>query len=93
MLKLYSYRWLIAGRNCESEFESGFFDEGSFTEVQALWAQTVVCGRAKLCGIPMGVIAVETRTVEANKPADPANPDTGTCEIFYFLLIYIPYTI
>jgi acetyl-CoA carboxylase carboxyltransferase component len=40
------------------------------------WAQTVVCGRARLCGIPVGVIAVETRTVELNLPADPANLDS-----------------
>jgi acetyl-CoA carboxylase carboxyltransferase component len=40
------------------------------------WAQTVVCGRARLGGIPVGVIAVETRTVELNLPADPANLDS-----------------
>ena len=40
------------------------------------WAQTVVTGRARLGGIPCGVIAVETRTVESTVPADPANPDT-----------------
>ncbi|KAI0306019.1 acetyl-CoA carboxylase [Multifurca ochricompacta] len=38
------------------------------------WAQTVVVGRARLGGIPMGVIAVETRTIERVVPADPANP-------------------
>jgi acetyl-CoA carboxylase carboxyltransferase component len=42
----------------------------------ASWAQTVVCGRARLGGIPVGVIAVETRTVELNIPADPANFDS-----------------
>ena len=42
----------------------------------AAWAQTVVCGRARLGGIPVGVIAVETRTVELNLPADPANLDS-----------------
>jgi acetyl-CoA carboxylase/biotin carboxylase 1 len=31
-------------------------------------------GRARLGGIPMGVIAVETRTIERVVPADPANP-------------------
>jgi acetyl-CoA carboxylase carboxyltransferase component len=36
----------------------------------------VVCGRARLGGIPVGVIAVETRTVELNLPADPANLDS-----------------
>jgi acetyl-CoA carboxylase carboxyltransferase component len=40
------------------------------------WAQTVVCGRARLGGIPVGVIAVETRTVEVVLPADPANLDS-----------------
>lgn len=40
------------------------------------WAQTVRCGRARLGGIPLGVIAVETRTVELSIPADPANLDS-----------------
>jgi acetyl-CoA carboxylase/biotin carboxylase 1 len=35
-----------------------------------------VVGRARLGGIPMGVIAVETRTVERVIPADPANVDS-----------------
>lgn len=33
-------------------------------------------GRARLGGIPVGVIAVETRSVEVTLPADPANPDS-----------------
>lgn len=57
-------------------WESGFFDFGSWDEIMEPWAQTVVCGRARLGGIPVGVIAVETRTVELNLPADPANPDS-----------------
>ena len=40
------------------------------------WAKTVVTGRARLGGIPVAVIAVETRTVEVTLPADPANPDS-----------------
>lgn len=40
------------------------------------WAQTVVTGRARLGGVPVGVIAVETRTVELKLPADPANLDS-----------------
>jgi hypothetical protein len=58
------------------EWESGFFDRGSWEEIMLPWAQTVVCGRARLGGIPVGVIAVETRTVELNLPADPANLDS-----------------
>ncbi|XP_020604828.1 acetyl-CoA carboxylase-like isoform X1 [Orbicella faveolata] len=55
---------------------SGFFDRGSFVETLDGWAKTVVCGRARLGGIPMGVIAVETRAVEVVIPADPGNPDS-----------------
>ena len=36
----------------------------------------MVTGRARLGGIPIGVIAVETRTVEQFIPADPANEDS-----------------
>jgi len=60
----------------EGEWISGFFDKDSFTETLAGWAKTVVCGRARLGGIPVGVIAVETRTVENVIPADPANTES-----------------
>ena len=75
----YDPRWLIAGRpnpDNDKQWESGFFDKGSWIEVMSAWAQTVVCGRARLGGVPVGVIAVETRTVEATVPADPANLDS-----------------
>lgn len=36
----------------------------------------MVVGRARLGGPPMGVIAVETRTVERVIPADPTNPSS-----------------
>ncbi|KAJ0182987.1 hypothetical protein K1T71_000963 [Dendrolimus kikuchii] len=55
---------------------TGFFDIGSFDEVMRPWAQTVIAGRARLGGIPVGVVAVETRTVELTLPADPANFDS-----------------
>ncbi|CAF4326884.1 unnamed protein product [Rotaria socialis] len=57
-------------------YQSGFFDRDSFIEIMKGWAKTVVCGRARLGGIPMGVIAVETRTIELEQPADPANFDS-----------------
>nr|XP_048305885.1 acetyl-CoA carboxylase 2 isoform X1 [Myodes glareolus]XP_048305892.1 acetyl-CoA carboxylase 2 isoform X1 [Myodes glareolus]XP_048305901.1 acetyl-CoA carboxylase 2 isoform X1 [Myodes glareolus]XP_048305910.1 acetyl-CoA carboxylase 2 isoform X1 [Myodes glareolus] len=75
----YDPRWLLAGRphpTLKSSWQSGFFDHGSFMEIMAPWAQTVVTGRARLGGIPVGVIAVETRTVEVAVPADPANLDS-----------------
>ncbi|XP_029189065.2 LOW QUALITY PROTEIN: acetyl-CoA carboxylase-like [Acropora millepora] len=57
---------------------SGFFDKDSFVETLDGWAKTVVCGRARLGGVPMGVIAVETRAVEVVIPADPGNPESDT---------------
>ncbi|KAK3859492.1 hypothetical protein Pcinc_034403 [Petrolisthes cinctipes] len=75
----YDPRWLITGRASPangSEWETGFFDKDSFQEILEPWAQTVVCGRARLGGIPVGVICVETRTVEFDLLADPANLDS-----------------
>ncbi|XP_037672903.1 acetyl-CoA carboxylase 2 isoform X2 [Choloepus didactylus] len=75
----YDPRWMLAGRphpTLKGSWQSGFFDQGSFKEIMAPWAQTVVTGRARLGGIPVGVIAVETRTVEVAVPADPANLDS-----------------
>ncbi|XP_047665603.1 acetyl-CoA carboxylase 1 isoform X8 [Tachysurus fulvidraco] len=75
----YDPRWMLAGRpnqNPKGAFVSGFFDFGSFMEIMQPWAQSVVVGRARLGGIPVGVVAVETRTVELSIPADPANLDS-----------------
>uniref|UniRef100_A0A803SPN3 acetyl-CoA carboxylase n=1 Tax=Anolis carolinensis TaxID=28377 RepID=A0A803SPN3_ANOCA len=75
----YNPRWMLAGRphpTTKGLWQSGFFDHGSFSEIMQPWAQTVVVGRARLGGIPVGVIAVETRTVELAVPADPANPES-----------------
>jgi len=71
----YDPRNFIAGATAaDGSFEPGFFDTGSFTEYLADWGKSVVTGRARLGGIPMGVIAVETRLTETIVPADPANP-------------------
>ena len=72
----YDVRWLIAGKEDEEGFLSGLFDKDSFQESLGGWARTVVVGRARLGGIPIGVIGVETRSVENVTPADPANPDS-----------------
>jgi len=40
----------------------GIFDNGTFVETLEDWAKTVVTGRAKLGGIPVGIVAVETQT-------------------------------
>jgi len=70
----YDPRNLLAGlTDADDNWISGFFDKNSFTETLAGWAKSVVVGRARLGGIPMGVIATENRTAEAIKPADPAD--------------------
>jgi len=71
----YDPRHMLAGTtSADGTFEPGFFDVGSWTEYLADWGKSVVVGRARLGGIPMGVISVETRLVEQVIPADPANP-------------------
>ncbi|KAI9809983.1 MAG: acetyl-coenzyme-A carboxylase [Pycnora praestabilis] len=72
----HDVRWLVGGKEDDEGFLSGLFDKDSFQESLGGWAKTVVVGRARLGGIPMGVIAVETRSVENITPADPANPDS-----------------
>jgi acetyl-CoA carboxylase / biotin carboxylase 1 len=56
----------------------GLFDRGTFDEIMSGWAKTIITGRARLRGLPVGVIAVETRTVECEIPADPATQDSQT---------------
>lgn len=55
---------------------AGFFDKGTFKEYLAGWGKSVVIGRGRLGGIPMGAIAVETRLVDKVIPADPADPNS-----------------
>jgi len=70
----YDPRYLLTGKeDDDGNWLSGFFDKGSFVESLSGWAKTVVVGRARLGGIPMGVIATENRMSEAVKPADPAD--------------------
>jgi acetyl-CoA carboxylase carboxyltransferase component/biotin carboxyl carrier protein len=53
---------------------SGLFDRDSWREAMSGWARSVITGRARLGGIPVGVIAPEVRTTTAVVPADPAVP-------------------
>ena len=74
----YDPRHLLTG--CLDErtgsWKSGFADRNSFVESLAGWAKSVVVGRARLGGIPFGVISTEVRTAEKIIPADPAAPKT-----------------
>jgi len=52
----------------------GLFDRNTFRECMGGWAKSVITGRARLGGLPIGVIIPELRTVTAVSPADPAAP-------------------
>jgi len=69
----YDPRLLLQGGFVDDQWKSGLFDKSSFRESMANWAKTVVTGRARLGGIPVGVIATENRTVEKTISADPAD--------------------
>lgn len=70
----YDPRHMLAGtRTDDGQWLSGFCDEGSFQEYMAGWGKTVVVGRGRLGGMPIGIVAVETRSVERHIPADPAD--------------------
>ncbi|CAO2041466.1 unnamed protein product [Urochloa humidicola] len=60
----------------QGKWLGGMFDKDSFVETFEGWAKTVVTGRAKLGGIPVGVIAVETQTMMQLVPADPGQLDS-----------------
>ncbi|CEF71468.1 Carboxyl transferase domain and Biotin/lipoyl attachment domain and Carbamoyl-phosphate synthetase large subunit-like, ATP-binding domain and Carbamoyl-phosphate synthase, large subunit, N-terminal domain and Biotin carboxylase, C-terminal domain and Single hybrid motif domain and Rudiment single hybrid motif domain and ATP-grasp fold domain and Acetyl-coenzyme A carboxyltransferase, N-terminal domain and Acetyl-coenzyme A carboxyltransferase, C-terminal domain and Biotin carboxylation domain and Acetyl-Co len=62
----------------DNEQDFGIFDTNSFDEIMSGWAKTIIAGRARLCGLQVGVVAVETRTVECEIPADPATADSQT---------------
>jgi len=68
----YDPRLMLTG----TDDAAGFFDRGSFKEYLNGWGKSVVIGRGRLGGIPMGAIAVETRLVERVVPADPADPNS-----------------
>ncbi|XP_010269187.1 PREDICTED: acetyl-CoA carboxylase 1-like [Nelumbo nucifera] len=60
----------------KGKWSGGIFDKDSFVETLEGWAKTVVTGRAKLGGIPVGIVAVETQTMMQVIPADPGQLDS-----------------
>lgn len=53
----------------------GLLDAGSWTEYLESWAKSVVIGRGKLGGVPVGIICTENRSIESNVPSDPGKMD------------------
>uniref|UniRef100_A0A8B9NND2 acetyl-CoA carboxylase n=1 Tax=Accipiter nisus TaxID=211598 RepID=A0A8B9NND2_9AVES len=61
----YDPRWMLAGR-----------PHPTHSSLEELASAEATLPHCRLGGLPVGVIAVETRTVEVTVPADPANPDS-----------------
>ena len=59
----------------------GLVDAGSFDEIMDGWAKTIISGRARIGGIPVGIISVETRTLSSDIPADPAAQDSESKKV------------
>jgi len=75
-------RLMLTGcKDSTGQWQSGIFDRGTFREVMMDWAKSVIVGRARLGGIPVGVICVETRVTEYAHPADPAMPSTSEIKL------------
>lgn len=60
--------------SASTKWVSGFFDRDSWYETLGGWAKSVIVGRARLGGYPVGVVIPELRSTTAIIPADPASP-------------------
>lgn len=74
----------------QKRFLSGLFDKDSWKEYLDGWAKTVVVGRGRLGGVPTGIVAVETRSIEKRIPADPASPDTHEANVVQAGQVWYP---
>jgi acetyl-CoA carboxylase carboxyltransferase component len=68
---------MLAGRYWRDKWESGFFDRHSWSEIMQEYAPSAIVGRARLGGIPVGVIAAEMRPMDVKVPADPGEMDSS----------------
>jgi acetyl-CoA carboxylase/biotin carboxylase 1 len=90
----YDPRNFLAG--CTEEIDgletwkSGVLDRGSWFETMGGWAQTIVSGRGRINGIPVAVIAAETRTIERVDPADPANENSTESKVALAGTVWFP---
>ncbi|EKX44597.1 hypothetical protein GUITHDRAFT_72035 [Guillardia theta CCMP2712] len=74
---VYDPRILLTGAvDAIGKWRGGLFDRDSFHESLDGWGMTTICGRARLGGIPVGVVLPEMRSVNCTHPADPADPDS-----------------
>eukprot|EP00286_Rhodomonas_abbreviata_P020696 CAMPEP_0181292940 /NCGR_PEP_ID=MMETSP1101-20121128/2789_1 /TAXON_ID=46948 /ORGANISM="Rhodomonas abbreviata, Strain Caron Lab Isolate" /LENGTH=2575 /DNA_ID=CAMNT_0023397473 /DNA_START=176 /DNA_END=7903 /DNA_ORIENTATION=- len=89
--KVYDPRVLLTGaKDAIGKWRGGLFDRNSFFETLAGWGKTTICGRARIGGIPVGVILPELRTVTRTNPADPADADSMEREVSQAGQVWFP---
>lgn len=86
----YDPRNFLAGVVEDDIYKTGILDQGSFFETMGGWAQTIVTGRGRINGIPVSVIAAETRTIERVDPADPANENSTESRVNLAGTVWFP---
>ncbi|GMR60829.1 hypothetical protein PMAYCL1PPCAC_31024 [Pristionchus mayeri] len=86
--KPYDVRELIDSKY--SNEHQGICDSNSFNEIMNDWAKTIIAGRARLCGIPIGVVSSELRNVCSVLPADPATPHSQAVDVHQAGQVWYP---
>ncbi|KJH43390.1 carboxyl transferase domain protein [Dictyocaulus viviparus] len=86
--KPYDIRRLIDSR--DSQDIRGICDSNSFDEIMNDWAKTIIAGRARICGLPIGVVSSELRNVTSINPADPASPNSQSVEVHQAGQVWYP---
>ncbi|CAI4232601.1 unnamed protein product [Auanema sp. JU1783] len=74
----------------DSTIQKGICDSGSFDEIMEEWAKTIIAGRARIGGVPIGVVSSELRNVKNVIPADPACPNSQEIEFHQAGQVWYP---
>ena len=67
-----------------------FFDQNSFYETMENWAKSVITGRARINGMPIGVIATNNTPSTQTIPVDPGNEESSRYEVNYSGSVWYP---
>eukprot|EP00834_Sanchytrium_tribonematis_P001027 NODE_22_length_42145_cov_1.310612.p1 type:complete len:2002 gc:universal NODE_22_length_42145_cov_1.310612:25236-19231(-) len=73
-----------------SKNAEGFFDKNSFVETCGGWAKTIISGRARLLGFPVGVISLSQKVGTSFIPADPALQNSSETQINQAPFVWYP---
>lgn len=65
-------------------------DYDSFFETMSNWAGSVITGRGKIDGMPIGILATNTNPSKQKVPVDPGEPNSSEYEINYSGSVWYP---